>query len=139
MINCCTVVASDKTGELTVNQETASSVVFPDGVRVAFSGQRYNDQGEAALANGGELGGELAEWLKTLARDTIPDNEAALEHVDGTFYGQPAFSRKPYATPTAGIYLCSASSPPGGALGMCGYHATQAALRQEMKPMWSVV
>jgi hypothetical protein len=61
-----------------VNQQTASTVVFPGGVRVAISGQRYNDQGEAALADGGELG-------------------------------------------------------------MCGYHATQAALRQEMKPMWSVV
>lgn len=34
-----------------------------------------------------------------------------------------------YATGVKGIYLCSASTPPGGAVhGMCGYHAARAAL-----------
>ena len=36
----------------------------------------------------------------------------------------------PYATPLPGVFLCSASTPPGGGVhGMCGYHAAQAALR----------
>jgi phytoene dehydrogenase-like protein len=36
-----------------------------------------------------------------------------------------------YRTPLDGVYLCSASTPPGGAVhGMCGYYAAQAALRR---------
>jgi phytoene dehydrogenase-like protein len=36
-----------------------------------------------------------------------------------------------YATGTRNLYLCSASTPPGGGVhGMCGYHAAQLALRQ---------
>lgn len=37
----------------------------------------------------------------------------------------------PYATPLPGVYLCSASTPPGQAVhGMCGVHAAGRALRQ---------
>jgi phytoene dehydrogenase-like protein len=38
----------------------------------------------------------------------------------------------PYRTPLAGVYLCSAATPPGpGVHGMCGYFAAQSLLRKE--------
>lgn len=43
---------------------------------------------------------------------------------------RPVWSLDPYSTPADGIYLCSASTPPGaGVHGMCGYHAAQSVLR----------
>jgi phytoene dehydrogenase-like protein len=43
---------------------------------------------------------------------------------------RPVARRVPYATPLRGVYICSASTPPGGAIhGMAGYHAARAALR----------
>ena len=44
---------------------------------------------------------------------------------------RPVLRPNPYRTPLRGVYLCSASTPPGGGVhGMCGYHAAQWALRE---------
>jgi phytoene dehydrogenase-like protein len=43
-----------------------------------------------------------------------------------------------YATPVKGLYLCSASTPPGGGVhGMCGYHAAMLAVGQAFPPVHS--
>jgi phytoene dehydrogenase-like protein len=48
----------------------------------------------------------------------------------GQVIARPALRLIPYRTPLQGLYICSASTPPGGGVhGMCGYWAAQAALR----------
>jgi phytoene dehydrogenase-like protein len=43
---------------------------------------------------------------------------------------RPIPTPTPYRVPMRGVYLCSSSTPPGGAVhGMCGYHAASLALR----------
>jgi phytoene dehydrogenase-like protein len=45
-------------------------------------------------------------------------------------FTRPVARVSPYTTPLPGVFLCSASTPPGGGVhGMCGYHAAQAGLR----------
>jgi phytoene dehydrogenase-like protein len=46
-------------------------------------------------------------------------------------FTRPVARLDPYATPNPRIYLCSASTPPGGGVhGMCGWHAARSALRR---------
>jgi phytoene dehydrogenase-like protein len=49
-------------------------------------------------------------------------------------FTRPAMRLVPYATPVQGLYICSASTPPGGGVhGMCGYHAARAVLRGALR------
>lgn len=46
-------------------------------------------------------------------------------------FTRPVPRLDPYSTPNPRIFLCSASTPPGGGVhGMCGYHAAQSALKR---------
>lgn len=58
---------------------------------------------------GGDIVGGITDWRQLLTR--------------------PVVSRKPHATPNPAIFLCSASTPPGGGVhGMCGYWAAREAI-----------
>lgn len=47
-------------------------------------------------------------------------------------FTRPVLRLNPYVLPAKGLYICSASTPPGGGVhGMCGYHAAQAVLTRE--------
>ena len=48
----------------------------------------------------------------------------------GQLFTRPVARWNPYSTPNPRMFLCSASTPPGGGVhGMCGYFAARAALR----------
>ena len=60
---------------------------------------------------GGDINGGVQDFRQTFAR--------------------PMLRWNPYSTPVKGLYICSASTPPGGGVhGMCGYHAARSALRE---------
>jgi phytoene dehydrogenase-like protein len=45
-------------------------------------------------------------------------------------FTRPVARLDPYTTPNPRVFICSASTPPGGGVhGMCGYNAAQSALR----------
>ena len=72
--------------------------------------------GPAAMQNynanyvGGDINGGMADLMQ--------------------FFARPVASPRPWKTPIEGVYLCSASTPPGGGVhGMCGFHAANAVLK----------
>ena len=47
------------------------------------------------------------------------------------FFARPVAGLDPYATPNPRLFICSASTPPGGGVhGMCGYFGARSALRR---------
>jgi phytoene dehydrogenase-like protein len=61
------------------------------------------------------VGGDISGGANTLAQ----------------LIARPTLRRVPYSTPLPGLYLCSASTPPGaGVHGMCGHLAAKAALER---------
>jgi phytoene dehydrogenase-like protein len=88
---------------------------FAPGFRDCILARHKMPAAELEKANrnltGGDINGGAANLAQLVAR--------------------PIFSHRPYRTPLKGVYLCSASTPPGGGVhGMCGYHAARAALRE---------
>lgn len=82
-LGSCTVIASDKTGTLTVNQQTAKVVALPDGKRVGIGGQGYNDEGHITMGDDEALPEDVRSRLETLARDAILCNEGVLQKSNG--------------------------------------------------------
>jgi phytoene dehydrogenase-like protein len=55
-------------------------------------------------------------------------------HAMSQLIARPFVSRHNYRTPNPSLFLCSASTPPGGGVhGMCGFNAARAALRTVLK------
>jgi phytoene dehydrogenase-like protein len=92
---------------------------FAPGFRDCILARHKMSAADLARSNlnltGGDINGGAANLTQLIAR--------------------PILSPRPYRTPLRGVYLCSASTPPGGGVhGMCGFHAAQLALHEIFTP-----
>lgn len=69
-LGSCTVIASDKTGTLTVNEQTAKKILLPSGELFNVTGTGYNDEGKIENIN------ELSALIAKLG---VLNNESHLE------------------------------------------------------------
>jgi phytoene dehydrogenase-like protein len=88
---------------------------FAPGFRDLILARRVTDTAAMERYNpnyvGGDITGGVADWRQLFTR--------------------PVARLNPYATPNPSLFICSASTPPGGGVhGMCGYHAARSCLKR---------
>ncbi len=90
---------------------------FAPGFRDLVLARAARGPAQLERENPNHVGGDIAAGLQDL-RQTL---------------ARPVARPDPYATPAPGVYLCSASTPPGGGVhGMCGRHAARSALGRDL-------
>jgi magnesium-transporting ATPase (P-type) len=84
-LGSCTVIASDKTGTLTVNEQTAKMIVLPDGSDFKITGEGYNGNGKVFIneKEGKETAVSENDELKTISRIAVFANESSLIKENG--------------------------------------------------------
>lgn len=78
-LGSCTLIATDKTGTLTVNEMTVREAWLPDGSTIDFTGEGFEPSGDA-LQNGKPVSPGQNHELTALARAAVLCNEADLHH-----------------------------------------------------------
>ena len=91
---------------------------FAPGFRDLILARAVRTAAEAEAANPNQVGGDVNGGAQTLRQTLF----------------RPVPRQNPYRTPLDGVYLCSASTPPGGGVhGMCGALAARSALRDRFR------
>jgi phytoene dehydrogenase-like protein len=87
---------------------------FAPGFRDRIIARHTMNSGQFEQYNPNYVGGDINGGAFTLSQ----------------IFTRPALRLSPYRTSAKGLYLCSASTPPGGGVhGMCGYYAAKQALK----------
>jgi phytoene dehydrogenase-like protein len=90
---------------------------FAPGFRDLVLARATRGPADLERENPNQVGGDIAAGLQDLRQTLL----------------RPVASPDPYATPAPGVYICSASTPPGGGVhGMCGHLAARSALRRSL-------
>lgn len=74
-LGSCTVIASDKTGTLTVNEQTAKKIILPNDLEYLVTGTGYSVEGSVV--------GEKLEYAKEIATLGVINNESKLNSFIG--------------------------------------------------------
>jgi phytoene dehydrogenase-like protein len=91
---------------------------FAPGFRDRIVARRVTTPAELEAYNANYVGGDINGGLQHWAQ----------------FFTRPAVRIDPYSTPDPRIFVCSASTPPGGGVhGLCGAHAARSALRGALR------
>lgn len=91
---------------------------FAPGFRERIIGRHTIDSKQMEAYNPNYFGGDINGGIQNIAQ----------------LFTRPALRFSPYRTSATGLYICSASTPPGGGVhGMCGYHAAKRALKDVFK------
>lgn len=77
-LGSCTVIASDKTGTLTVNEQTAKVILLPNGERYDIKGEGYNGEGSVMNAEGKTVRYSDNRELSKITKISVFANESAL-------------------------------------------------------------
>ena len=77
-LGSCTYIASDKTGTLTVNQQTVKKLVLPNGEQFDVSGQGYTGEGKVTCQDDSHTIDKVRSLLQRLGKVGLLCNEAQL-------------------------------------------------------------
>ena len=109
---CHVPSGSDRDVSATVEAQIAR---FAPGFQDLILHRHVSTAADTARYNPNYIGGDVNGGAPTL----------------GQLFTRPTARLSPYTTPNPRIFLCSASTPPGGGIhGMCGWHAAQAVLKR---------
>jgi len=80
-LGACTLIATDKTGTLTLNRLTVKRIILPDGQQLHVSGEGLDAAGEIMS---GDNSAVPTQDLKRLALASVLANEGELHRIDGS-------------------------------------------------------
>ncbi|MCY2686157.1 cation-translocating P-type ATPase [Salinimicrobium sp. TH3] len=106
-LGSCTFIATDKTGTLTVDQQTARILILPGPTALKVTGEGYNGEGKIVSRGGDEVLLNESSDLQKLLKAVSICNEGNLNYIDGSW----SFSGDPIDVALLGLPFKAGTSP----------------------------